>query len=55
MKVDGSDEIKLSTLSRPLTVSIGTKQCENEQLSAKEVIGMQINAGLSDRQLFAVL
>lgn len=51
-----SNFIKLSTLGTPLQVSIHSKPSgSSEQLSAKDVIGMQLNAGLSDRQLFQVL
>jgi len=49
--------VQLSTLGTPLTVHFGPKESalSSEQLSANEAIAMQINAGLSDRQLFKVL
>ena len=53
---EGSTSVKLSTLGAPLTVHIGEKQpSSTPQLSANEAIAMQINAGLSDSQLFKVL
>jgi hypothetical protein len=48
--------VKLSTLGKPLCVSIEPKKCESQAtLSATDVISMKVNANLSDRQLFQIL
>jgi len=55
-KAGGSNSVQLSTLGAPLTVHFCQKESSSsKQLSASEAIAMQINAGLSDRQLFKVL
>jgi len=48
--------VQLSTLGKPLQVAVRPeKQNSNSKLAANDVISMQINASLSDRQLFQML
>ena len=48
--------VQLSTLGKPLQVAVQPeKQNSNSKLTANDVISMQINASLSDRQLFQML
>ena len=55
-KRDGDKTVQLATLGTPLSVSVGApKQSSQSQLTANELISMQVNAGLSDRQLFCIL
>ena len=55
-----STDVQLSTLGSPLEINIHAKKTSNqskleEKLTTEDLVGMQLNAGLSDRQLFTVL
>ena len=47
--------VQLSTFGKPMQVAVNQPVPSTSQLSADDVVAMQVNAGLSERQLFKTL